>query len=98
MGLLGIPVLMLSLLVGSPLCRLVFAQVFPGEKEALYPPLTYLRSVGAKKETLGGLNALGSVDVLEYSGWLVMPFEVPRTSTYSLGCDGARAACRAQAG
>ena len=35
-----------------------FLSVFPGEQEALYPPLTYLRSVGAKKETLGGLTAL----------------------------------------
>ena len=32
--------------------------VYPNEKEALYPPLTYLRSVGAKKEELGGLQML----------------------------------------
>ena len=32
----------------------MLAQVYPTEKEALYPPLTYLRAVEMKKETLGG--------------------------------------------
>ena len=28
--------------------------VYPGEQEALYPPLTYLRSVKAETEDVGG--------------------------------------------
>ena len=35
-----------------------FLSVYPGEKEALYPPLTYLRSVGMQKETVGGLEVV----------------------------------------
>ena len=31
-----------------------FLSVYPTEQEALYPPLTYLRAVEMKKETLGG--------------------------------------------
>ena len=36
----------------------MLTQVYPGEKEALYPPLTYLRSVKTEKETLGGTEML----------------------------------------
>ena len=46
------------LFVSSAHCRLGFAQVYPHEKEALYPPLTYLRSVKTEKETLGGTDML----------------------------------------
>ena len=35
-----------------------FLSVYPAEKEALYPPLTYLRSVGMHKEMLGGLEVV----------------------------------------
>ena len=35
-----------------------FLSVYPHEKEALYPPLTYLRSVKTEKETLGGTDML----------------------------------------
>ena len=35
-----------------------FLSVYPHEKEALYPPLTYLRSVKTEKETLGGTEML----------------------------------------
>ena len=31
-----------------------FLSVYPGEQEALYPPLTYLRSVKAETEDVGG--------------------------------------------
>ena len=33
---------------------IAFLSVYPTEQEALYPPLTYLRAVEMKKETLGG--------------------------------------------
>ena len=46
------------LVVCSPPCRLGFAQVYPTEQEALYPPLTYLRAVEMKKETLGGMEVV----------------------------------------
>ena len=32
--------------------------VYPYEQEALYPPLTYLRSVGAGHELIGGKSVL----------------------------------------
>eukprot|EP01046_Picozoa_sp_COSAG06_P010277 COSAG06_NODE_559_length_14300_cov_98.800085_3_plen_713_part_00 len=32
--------------------------VYPNEKEALYPPLTYLRSIKAENETIGGVTVL----------------------------------------
>ena len=32
--------------------------VYPNEQEALYPPLTYLRSVKAENESIGGLTIL----------------------------------------
>lgn len=32
--------------------------VYPREKQAMYPPLTYLRSVKAENETLGGMTIL----------------------------------------
>lgn len=32
--------------------------MYPGEKEALCPPLTYLRSVGMNKEIIGGLEVV----------------------------------------
>ena len=32
---------------------IAFLSVYPTEREALYPPLTYLRSVGAQKEEFG---------------------------------------------
>ena len=32
--------------------------VYPNEKEALYPPLTYLRSMKAENETIGGMTIL----------------------------------------
>jgi hypothetical protein len=35
-----------------------FLSVYPGEQEALYPPLTFLRSVGMHKEMLGGLEVV----------------------------------------
>ena len=35
-----------------------FLSVYQHEKEALYPPLTYLRSVKTEKETLGGTEML----------------------------------------
>ena len=35
-----------------------FLSVYPGEEEALYPPLTYLRSVGMQKEIVGGLEVV----------------------------------------
>eukprot|EP01047_Picozoa_sp_COSAG01_P008576 COSAG01_NODE_339_length_18653_cov_21.648378_14_plen_1072_part_00 len=35
-----------------------FLSVYPGEKEALYPPLTYLRGVGMNKEVLGGVEVV----------------------------------------
>ena len=37
-----------------------FLSVHPNEEEALYPPLTYLRPVETKKETLGGMQVLVS--------------------------------------
>ena len=37
---------------------IAFLSVYPNEQEALYPPLTYLRSVKAEKETLGGMEML----------------------------------------
>ena len=35
-----------------------FLSMYPGEKEALCPPLTYLRSVGMNKEIIGGLEVV----------------------------------------
>ena len=35
-----------------------FLSVYPNEKEALYPPLTYLRPVKAENETIGGMTVL----------------------------------------
>lgn len=35
-----------------------FLSVYPAEKEALYPPLTYLRAVKTEKETLGSIDML----------------------------------------
>ena len=35
-----------------------FLSVYQHEKEALYPPLTYLRSVKAEKQAVGGLEVL----------------------------------------
>ena len=35
-----------------------FLSVYPGEQEALYPPLTYLRSVKAETEDVGGKSML----------------------------------------
>ena len=35
-----------------------FLSVYPAEKEALYPPLTYLRAVKTEKETLGSIAML----------------------------------------
>ena len=32
--------------------------VYPNEQEALYPPLTYLRSVKAENEVIGGMTIL----------------------------------------
>jgi hypothetical protein len=37
---------------------IAFLSVYPNEQEALYPPLTYLRSVKAEKETFGGMEML----------------------------------------
>ena len=37
---------------------IAFLSVYPNEKEALYPPLTYLRSIKTEKETLGGMSVL----------------------------------------
>ena len=52
--------LSLSLLAASSAHpgSLSFAQVYPTEQEALYPPLTYLRAVEMKKETLGGMEVV----------------------------------------
>ena len=35
-----------------------FLSVYPGEQEALYPPLTYLRSVKTETEDVGGKSML----------------------------------------
>ena len=35
-----------------------FLSVYPSEQEALYPPLTYLRSVKAETEDVGGKSML----------------------------------------
>ena len=35
-----------------------FLSVYPTEQEALYPPLTYLRAVEMKMETLSGVQLL----------------------------------------
>ena len=35
-----------------------FLSIYPGEKEALYPPLTYLRPIKMESETLGGVQML----------------------------------------
>jgi hypothetical protein len=35
-----------------------FLSVYQHEKEALYPPLTYLRSLKAEKEDVGGMRVL----------------------------------------
>eukprot|EP01045_Picozoa_sp_COSAG04_P000934 COSAG04_NODE_27_length_37012_cov_29.502127_20_plen_82_part_00 len=35
-----------------------FLSVYPDEKESLYPPLTYLRAVEMKMETLSGVQLL----------------------------------------
>ena len=32
--------------------------MYPNEQEALYPPLTYLRSLKAEKGTLNGMSVL----------------------------------------
>ena len=42
----------------SRVADIAFLSVYPNEQEALYPPLTYLRPVGAKKETIGSQQAL----------------------------------------
>ena len=36
----------------------VFLSVYPSEQEALYPPLTYLRSVKTETEAVGGKSIL----------------------------------------
>lgn len=47
----------------APICKNVrtshgadisFLSVYPGEKEVLYPPLTYFRPIRLYKETIGG--------------------------------------------
>jgi hypothetical protein len=35
-----------------------FLSVYQHEKEALYPPLTYLRSLKAEKQVIGGVEVL----------------------------------------
>ena len=37
---------------------IAFLSVYPGEQEALYPPLTYLRSVKTETEDVGGKSML----------------------------------------
>ena len=37
---------------------IAFLSIYPGEKEALYPPLTYLRPIKMESETLGGVQML----------------------------------------
>jgi hypothetical protein len=37
---------------------IAFLSVYPNEREALYPPLTYLRSVKTENVTLGGKYVL----------------------------------------
>ena len=37
---------------------IAFLSVYPGEQEALYPPLTYLRCIGMQMETLCGEHLL----------------------------------------
>eukprot|EP01043_Picozoa_sp_COSAG02_P043021 COSAG02_NODE_3710_length_6342_cov_30.226494_5_plen_102_part_00 len=35
-----------------------FLSVYPGEKEALYPPLTFLRPINVEKQEIGGVEVL----------------------------------------
>jgi hypothetical protein len=42
-----------------------FLSVYPGEEEFLYPPLTFLRSIEAKKERIGDNGELALVATVE---------------------------------
>ena len=49
-----------SATISPPLATVhaAWLSVYPNEKEALYPPLTYLRSIKAENETIGGVTVL----------------------------------------
>jgi hypothetical protein len=38
--------------------RIAWLSVYPHEAEALHPPLTYLRSIKAENECIGGMSVL----------------------------------------